>query len=220
MDAIKELFKTDISSIILGLFVIMSGIIAMYTIIGKFSEIIKKPVFWVNQKNKDHQLLESISGRLSDLESKHNDDIEEIKKYNNKLDKKMSDFMNEMKNDMNQYGINRVSDRKQSLEIQKKLTDSIEKLSNCNLEKDKQIDVLIVAQKEMMAEKINEKYKNYLHMKGIPEDEYDEFMSLHSAYNKLGGNHHGDAKYEYCMNNLKVIPVETRIKTINKDDNV
>ena len=73
------------------------------------------------------------------------------------------------------------------------------------------INSLIEAQKEMLAEKINEKYNYYLSIKGIPEDEYDEFTTLHAAYKGVGGNHHGDAKYEYCINHLPIIPVETKL---------
>ena len=65
--------------------------------------------------------------------------------------------------------------------------------------------------KEMLAEKINEKYKYYISIEGIPEDEYDEFISMHKAYNGLGGNSHGDAKFEYCIEHLSVIPVETKL---------
>ena len=77
--------------------------------------------------------------------------------------------------------------------------------------KDKQIDNLMIAQREVLADKINEKYKYYISIKGIPEDEVDEFTNLHTAYNGVGGNHSGDAKYEYCMNHLPVIPVETTL---------
>ena len=73
------------------------------------------------------------------------------------------------------------------------------------------INSLIEAQKELLAEKINEKYKYYLSIKGIPEDEYDEFVSLHTAYKGVGGNHHGDAKFEYCIKHLPIIPVETKL---------
>ena len=61
------------------------------------------------------------------------------------------------------------------------------------------------------ADKINEKYKCYISIKGIPEDEVDEFTNLHTAYKGVGGNHSGDAKYEYCMNHLEVIPVKTKL---------
>lgn len=44
MDSITLLFKQDIPSIILGIFIVMSAIIAVFSIIGKFSEVIGKPV--------------------------------------------------------------------------------------------------------------------------------------------------------------------------------
>ena len=54
MNAIRELFKLDIQTVIFGIFIILSGIIAIYEIIGKFSKIIGKPVKWVNVgKGKD-----------------------------------------------------------------------------------------------------------------------------------------------------------------------
>lgn len=118
-----------------------------------------------------------------------------------------------------EFCYNRIHDREQSFEIQKKLTESMEKLADAigrieefNSVKEKQLDNLIESQKEILAEKINEKYKYYLSIDGIPEDEYDEFVSLHEAYKSTGGNHHGDAKFNYCIKHLKVIPVITELK--------
>ena len=111
--------------------------------------------------------------------------------------------------EMINFSNNRINDRQQSLQIQKELKDSI-------VARDVQIDSLIAANKEMLAEKINEKYKYYISIQGIPEDEYDEFVSLHSAYNGVGGNHHGDAKFLYCIEHLPIIPVETKL--VYKDD--
>ena len=105
---------------------------------------------------------------------------------------------------MTTFADNRVKDRQQSIEIQRELTESIS-------ERDLRIDALVVANKEMLAEKINEKYKYYIGLGGIPEDEYDEFVSMHKAYNGLGGNHHGDAKFKYCIEHLPIIPVETKL---------
>lgn len=97
------------------------------------------------------------------------------------------------------------------LQIQKELKDSIKSIVDRNLNKDKQIENLMVAQREALADRINQKYKYYISIKGIPEDEVDEFTNLHTAYKGVGGNHSGDAKYEYCMNHLQVIPVETKL---------
>lgn len=120
---------------------------------------------------------------------------------------------------------NRVHDREQSFAIQKELTDAQNKLSERQSElsqliseniksgvsRDKQITSLMLANKELLAEKINEKYKFYISIKGIPEDEVDEFTNLHTAYKGCGGNHSGDAKYEYVIEHLTVIPVETKL---------
>lgn len=73
------------------------------------------------------------------------------------------------------------------------------------------LDNLMAAQREILADKINEKYKYYISIKGIPEDEVDEFTNLHTAYKGVGGNHSGDVKFEYCIDHLPVIPVETKL---------
>lgn len=51
----------------------------------------------------------------------------------------------------------------------------------------------------------------------MPDDEIDEFTNLHAAYKECGGNHSGDAKYEYCINHLPIIPVKTDL-VLEKDD--
>ena len=66
-------------------------------------------------------------------------------------------------------------------------------------------------QNKMLDTWFNEKYKYYLSIGGVPEDERDEFISLHDAYKGVGGNHNGDAKFEYCINHLPIIPVETKL---------
>lgn len=61
------------------------------------------------------------------------------------------------------------------------------------------VTCLKVALVELLKSKINEKYKYYISMGGIPEDELDEFICLHDAYNGLGGNHTGDEKFNRAM---------------------
>lgn len=156
------------------------------------------------------KLTKTTAENLDKLQKRHCKDEEEFRKN-------LNDYMEESRKDrkalheeMTRYSENRIKDREQSLEIQKELKDSISV-------RDEQINALVSANKEMLAEKINEKYKYYISIGGIPEDEYDEFVSMHSAYNGVGGNHHGDAKFEYCMTHLPVIPVETRLKYKEKE---
>lgn len=148
---------------------------------------------WIKKRQDEEKMAQMVS--------QHEKDIKDLKDTTDK------------------YCNNRIHDREQSFEIQKKLTESMGKLADAigrieefNSVKEKQLDNLIESQKEILAEKINEKYKYYLSIDGIPEDEYDEFVSLHEAYKSTGGNHHGDAKFNYCIKHLKVIPVITELK--------
>lgn len=190
MDTIKNLLDVDFVSFLIVCFIIMSGVISVATIIGKFSEIIGKPVKWVKKYSKDRELLIKTSEGLH----------------------QMQDSMKETQIAIQQYSENRVHDREQSFEIQKELTENITKLTESNAVRDKQIENILWSQKESLADRINQKYKHYLSINGIPEDEVDEFVSLHSAYKAVGGNHHGDAKFNYCMEHLPIIPVEVKLK--------
>ena len=126
-----------------------------------------------------------------------------------KLQKRHCKDEAEFRKNLNDYMEESRKDRKALHEIQKELKESVSV-------REEQINALVTANKEMLAEKINEKYKYYISIGGIPEDEYDEFVSMHKAYNGVGGNHHGDAKFEYCINHLPIIPVETTL-VIDRD---
>lgn len=185
MADIQKLFEVDLVNWVLTALVIMMGVVALANLIGKFSVIIGKPVKWAKQRETDHDTIH-------DLKRLHKDDTKAV----NAAIKELQDLAKE-------FAENRVSDRQQSLEIQRQLSDAIASLKDTN-------KLLIEAQKELLAEKINEKYKHYLRLGYIPADEYDEFVSLHAVYNGVGGNHHGDAKFNYCINNLRVVPDEKR----------
>lgn len=77
MEIITELFKLDFSSLIIGLFVILSSIIAIYEIIGKFSKIIGKPVKWVHNKENDHELLLQTVERVETLQKEQNESVKQ-----------------------------------------------------------------------------------------------------------------------------------------------
>lgn len=74
MNSILELFKQDISSLILGIFILMSGIIAIYEIICKFSSVIGKPIGVIKQQKADHELLLKTVQDLAELHNKHEED--------------------------------------------------------------------------------------------------------------------------------------------------
>lgn len=155
---IEQMTKVNFGTVIIGTFIILSGIIAIFTIIGKFSEIIGKPVKWIREKREDHNLIIKTAAELVEF-----------------------------------------------------------KLNNSQTEKsrDAQIQALITANREVLADRINQKYKYYISIGGIPEDEIDEFTSLHDAYKGVGGNHTGDVKFDYCINHLPIIHVTNNPVCIN-----
>ena len=150
------------------------------------------------------ELAKTTAENLDKLQKRHCKDEEEFRINLNNYMKESREDRKALHEEMKAYSDNRINDRKQSLEIQKELKDSI-------ASRDVQINALIDANKETLAAKINEKYKHYISIGGIPEDEYDEFVGLHSAYKGVGGNSHGDAKFEYCMEHLPILPVDIKL---------
>lgn len=171
----------------------------------------------MREKRENKELLKTTAENLAKLQDRHIEDEETFRKNLNDYMKESREDRKALHAEMKQYSQNRIDDRKQSLKIQEELKESIKAISDSNIENDKQIVSLIQAQKEMLAEKINEKYKYYLSIGGVPEDERDEFISLHDAYKGVGGNHNGDAKFEYCINHLPIIPVETKLVFDSED---
>lgn len=135
--------------------VLLSGALAVLTLLTKFFDCIHRPVKWLRGKNEDHELILKTMDSLNGLQ---------------------------------------------------------ERLADMNEERTRQIQTLIIGTRESLGDRINQKYKYYLSVGGIPEDEIDEFTRLHAAYQSVGGNHSGDAKYHYCMEHLAIIPVETRLR--------
>lgn len=212
MDDIKQLAQIDWWYVLIAIVLLLSGVKIVWSLIDwllfeKLGIETKK----MKQRRQDGELLKTTAElakttaeNLTILQNRHIKDEEEFRKN-------LNDYIEESRKDskglhdkMTQFAENRISDRRQSLEIQRELKDSI-------AARDVQIESLVVANKEMLAEEINKKYKYYISIGGIPEDEYDEFVSLHDAYNGVGGNHHGDAKFNYCTQHLPVIPVKTKL---------
>lgn len=164
----------------------------------------------MKQKRQESELLKATAEGLKLLQQKHDKDESELKGC-------LTSFIEETRNVLKVQDENNRKHWETSKQIRKELADTIKELADDNQEKGEHIKSLIVANKEILAEKINEKYKYYISIKGIPEDEYDEFVNMHKAYNGVGGNHHGDAKFEYCIEHLPIIPVETKLVIKSKD---
>jgi hypothetical protein len=77
MDSIREFFNQDMSSFIISAFVLIFGIVSMFTIIEKFSLIINRPVKWLKVRNTDHELLTKTVQDLTELHNKHEEDTQQ-----------------------------------------------------------------------------------------------------------------------------------------------
>ena len=219
MDELKQLMQINWWYVITALVILLLFIKFVWSLIDwLFFEKLGIETRKMKQRRQESQLLrdtaevakaaselaKTTSENLDKLQQRHTKDEEEFRNnLNNYIEESRKD-RKALHDEMTKFANNRVDDRQQSLEIQKELKDSI-------AARDVQIESLVTANKEMLAEKINEKYKYYISIGGIPEDEYDEFVNMHDAYNGVGGNHHGDAKFEYCIKHLPIIPVEAKL---------
>lgn len=219
MNDLKELLQIDWRYVFVSVIILLVCIKFVWSLIDWiFIEKLGIETKRMKQKRCESELLQTTADlakttadlakttaeNLDKLQKRHLQDEEEFRNnLNNYIEESRKD-RKALHDEMTKYSENRVNDRQQSLEIQKELKESIGA-------RDVQIESLVTANKEMLAEEINKKYKHYISIKGIPEDEYDEFVSLHKAYNGVGGNHHGDAKFQYCIDHLPIIPVETKL---------
>lgn len=212
MDDLKQLIQIDWWYVILAICLLLFCVKVVWSLfdwlvfekLGVETKKMKQRRLEREELRATTELAKTTAENLDKLQKRHLDDEKEFRNnLNNYIEESRKD-RKALQDEMARYSENRINDRKQSLEIQKELKDSISAM-------DVRFNPLIVANKEILAEKINEKYKYYISIKGIPEDEYDEFVSLHSAYNGVGGNHHGDAKFQYCIDHLPIIPVQTKL---------
>ena len=220
MDAIENLFNIEWQVVILG---VITALFAFKAIVEIFKwllfDFLGIETKAMRMKREEHELLLKTANDLKDLSARHLEDVNQSIKHDEKIQENLDSCINEIReslektqNAIAQFAENRVHDREQSFAIQKELTTSITKLAESDSSRDEQINNIMWAQKESLADKINQKYKHYISINGIPEDEVDEFVSLHQVYNKIGGNHHGDAKFNYCREHLPIIPVEVKLK--------
>ena len=94
MNAITELFKQDFPSIIIGIFIIMSGIIAVYEIVCRFFSIFGKPIGVMKQRKADHELLLKTVEDLTELHNKHEEDTKQSIKHDEMMRKDLLKLTN------------------------------------------------------------------------------------------------------------------------------
>ena len=165
MNDLKELMQIDWWYVIIAVCLLLFCIKAIWSLIDWiFVEKLGIETKKTKQRRRESELLQTTADlakttadlakttaeNLDKLQKRHTQDEEE---FRNNLNNYMEESRKDRKalhEEMTKFSDNRINDRKQSLEIQKELTDSISI-------RDEQISALVVANKEMLAEKINEK---------------------------------------------------------------
>lgn len=165
MEIITELFKQDFSSLILGFFVIISSIISIYEIIGKFSTIIGKPVKWIRKKDNDHELLLQTVERVEALQKEQNESVKQSIRHDEMIrndlkkltdifvDKQINDYRWEIINFSNKI-VNKECCNKDSYKHCLATYEKYEKLLEENDMENGEVEISI--------EIVNESYKDKL----------------------------------------------------------
>lgn len=139
-----------------------------------------------------HKSLETKEREVKDNYDKlanHDESISDIKKD-------ISDLITSVKSLTTSWG-----------DMQKCMVD-MQKADN---ERDKKVDALIEVTMENTCDRITQKANYYIRIGGIPEDEIDSFSRMYKAYKAINGNHGAEAKYNFCINHLPILPVEKTV---------
>lgn len=197
MDAIRPIMEIDYVKLITQLCLIIIGLNYFIPICKNlFCKVLGIETKFQREKREQKILLQETVDKVTELSNKFN---EASNNTDNLFEDKLVKFYTPY--------------REQSIGIQKDLKESIDFLAKSDSTRSTQIESLMVGTKELLGDKIDQKYEKYIRLNGIPSDEVDEFNSVYEAYRGLNGNHNREKKYEYVMNNLPIIPVTTLYNT-------
>ena len=127
--------QMDIQHWVIGLFIILSMIISITTLIGKISELIGKPVRWVRTRQLDHDTLSQTQKQIKQLAQMREEDLKKSdqhdKKIQDKVDKLYKMFVSKEIDDMRWQILNFASsisaNRKFSKDQYQHVLDTYEK---------------------------------------------------------------------------------------------
>lgn len=208
MGEIETVVNLDWKSVIIA-FVLCTGLVV--GLIKSIDYLFEK--FGIETKRmRESKLLSQTASNLDLLKQKYEDSVKQSIKHDEKIEIALNEFVDEIKNNiydsrkkMEEFAENRVHDREQSFRIQKELTDSIKSIADGGSKREQQIEAVMAGTREMLGAEIDRRFEKYVKLQGIPADEIDEFVSLHTAYKGCKGNHSRDEKYDYAKNHLGII---------------
>jgi type IV secretory pathway VirB4 component len=224
MDELREILSVEFfNTLVVSVVLVLVALKFVVTAFEWFAEKFGIEIRFFRKKKEEHELLVSTAEALDKLKKEHESSVNQSIQHDKQLQEDLSaavksikDSIVETQEHIQKFADDRVHDREQSFKIQKELTDSIKAITAGQEDRDKQIEALMCGSKELLGAIIDDKYSRYIALKGIPEDEVDEFDDYYSAYKGLLGNHKRDTKYDYVKNHLPVLPVEVNLVTNKK----
>lgn len=90
MEEIEKVMNLDYSTVIMGMFIILTAIISVYEIISKVCEIFNIPISWVKRKNHDHELIIENTKHINELAERHEKDEKKNQRHNSDIEKKLN----------------------------------------------------------------------------------------------------------------------------------
>lgn len=162
-EALQQLSQYNFISVLILIFLFISVVVTAATLIGKFSEIIKRPVSWVRKKNEDHELLVQTANGLNELKQKQEEDTKQsirhdrlIKDDLEKLtlmiqDKNINDWRYEILDIASAIGCGRKYSKEQFdhvIDIHKRYEELLSSLGRTNGQVDVSMEVIMEKYKE------------------------------------------------------------------------
>lgn len=241
MDKIQELQQINYGTLFVSILVFIFIIIPLFKYGWQGLEwlLVEKlglQTKWTRKRKEEHEMIVSnaeaisnLSKAVMELTEQHKQDMEKSDKSDDEIKHRLDDFINEssVRNEqVRKYLMVCVSKIEQSIDkihednlshwetsktARSNIDNRFQKMIDSNAERDELIKAIADGNKELLGDKIDQKFDKYTKLCGIPANEVDEFESMCQAYFKLHGNHNRKKKYDYVTKRMSVIPVETNL---------
>ena len=150
MDELKQLIEIDWWYVIIALLLLLFCVKIVWSLLDwLLVEKLGIETRKMKQRRKESELLKTTAElakttaeNLSELQKRHTEDEKEFRKNLNSYMEESRKDRKTLHDEMTKLTNNRINDRKQSLEIQKELKDSIKNLVNSQQDRDEKIDNL------------------------------------------------------------------------------
>lgn len=161
--------------IVILIMLIISGCIVIY------NKYLKKFFKQIVKIEENIQSIDAIKDKQTELETAIKNNYNLNIEYNKRVEERINKFENTLES----------------------ITTSLKSITDFNVEWKQTNKVQNDALKMMLCNELDKKYRRFLDLGYIPDGEFEEYVSMHDAYNGIGGNHTGDAKYKYVIEHLE-----------------